>query len=107
MKITKEQLKQIIKEELSAFVNEEEQRLNFGDETLQQLYDEYEDMPIMRNRRLRAEKGGEFVSKFYELYPDGSEKENPKLKPLVAAAEEVEQEVVDFYENPDDGEYYE
>tara|TARA_A200000159_G_C7261103_1_gene313104 strand:- start:498 stop:818 length:321 start_codon:yes stop_codon:yes gene_type:complete len=100
MKFTRERIIEIINEELAAFVNEEEQRLDFGDETLQQLYDEYENMPVMRDRDLRAEKGGDFVSKFYELYPVGSEKQNPKLKPLVAAAEEIEQEVMDFYENP-------
>ena len=67
MKITKEQLKQIIKEELSAVLNEDEE-IVFPHQDLQNLYIGYNDAPVMRNRDLMASKGSDFLAKYNQFY---------------------------------------
>ena len=106
MKITKEQLKQIIKEELSAVLNEDE-GIVFPHEELQSLYDAYNDAPVMRNRSLMASKGSKFLEKYHKVYGPGGELEGQDTPQMKQERQDIEDTVVDYYENPDDGEYYE
>ena len=106
MKITKEQLKQIIKEELSAVMNEEEE-IVFPHEELQSLYSVYKDAPVMRDRDLMASKGSNFLEKYNNVYGPGGELEGQDTPQMKQEAQEIEDAVVDYYENPDDGGYYE
>lgn len=105
MKITKEQILNIIKEELSAVMNEEEEII-FPHEELQSLYDAYNDAPVMRNRDLMASKGSNFLEKYNNVYGPGGELEGQDTPQMKAERQEIEDVVVDYYENPDDGEYY-
>ena len=108
MKITKEQIKQIIKEELSAVLNEDEGMVfPEGQEELRDLYRIYKDAPIMRDRDLMASKGSDFLAKYNTVYGSGGELEGQDTPQMRQERQEIEDSVVDYYENPDDGGYYE
>jgi hypothetical protein len=109
MKITKEQILNIIKEELTSVMNGDEEEITFpeGQEELQSLYDAYNDAPVMRDRDLMAEKGSDFLEKYNTVYGPGGELEGQDTPQMKQEVQKIEDAVVDYYENPDDGEYYE
>ncbi len=106
MKITKEQLRQIIKEELSAIMREDE-AIAFPDQELQNLYNLYNDAPVMHDRDLMASKGSQFLEKYNNVYGPGGELEGQDTPQMKQERQEIEDTVVNYYENPDDGGYYE
>ena len=106
MKITKEQILNIIKEELSAIMSEDIE-IVFPHQELQNLYSVYNDAPVMRNRDLMASKGSEFLEKYNNVYGPGGELEGQDTPQMKQERQEIEDMVVDYYENPNDGEYYE
>ena len=90
-------------------MNGDEEEIIFpkGQEELQSLYDAYNDAPVMRDRDLMASKGSDFLAKYNTVYGTGGELEGQDTPQMKQERQEIEDTVVDYYENPDDGGYYE